>query len=223
MKITYDGGMIVEGLIFKKSVEKLITEIKPIKIVETGTYLGTGTTKILAESLQELPYELLTIEVNPRNCIEAKKNLYKYPSIRVLEGLSIPRDKLPSIEETEMMLHSLENEDIYVDFKEHERLHCYMRECAYDVPDDLLRICSRYFDYSVDLYLLDSSGHLGFIEFCYILSFQKSSCHFILDDVYHVKHFKSLQMMRRDPRFLLKVVSEEKFGFCIAEYDPRRG
>ena len=219
MKIAYEGGMSVEGPIFRESVEKLITEIKPTKIVETGTYLGTGTTKILVESLKN-PYELFTIEVNPYNCIEAKRNLSKYPFVRVLEGLSIPRESLPSVEATEMMLHSLEHEDIYVDFKELERLHCYMRECAYDVPDDLLRVCSRYFNNSVDLYILDSSGHLGFIEFNHVLSLQKSHCHFILDDVFHVKHFKSLQMMQKDPRFLLKVVSEEKFGFCIAEYSP---
>lgn len=221
MKIAYEGGMSVEGKEFKEAVKNLISEIQPSKIVETGTYIGTGTTRILADSLIG-PCELLTIEVNPRNNAEAKKNLAKYRFVRAFCGLSIPRSMLPSIESTETMLKSLENQDIFVDFQEHERLYLYMRECAHDVPDDLLRVCIRYFGYSVDLFMLDSSGHLGFIEFCHILSLQKSRCHFILDDVFHVKHFKSLKMMENDSRFVIKKLSEEKFGFCIAEYDPRR-
>jgi len=220
MKIAYAGGMSVDGEEFRKSVTELIQNTKPSKIIETGTYLGTGTTKIIAEALNGQSYQMLTIESNPHSCLQARANLTQYPNIRVLEGLSIPRRLLPSIDEIEKMLASLEKEDIFVDFQEHERLACYARECSFDVPEDLLGICSRYFGHETDLFMLDSSGHLGFVEFAYILSFQRKPCYFILDDVYHVKHHKSLELMKNDSRFFISKVSPEKFGFCIAKYKP---
>ena len=67
------------------------------------------------------------------------------------------------------------------------------------------------------LIILDSGGHMGFVEFEYVLSLLKGSCIFVLDDVYHVKHYKSLKMIQSDPRFNILTLSKEKFGFCIAE------
>lgn len=222
MKVAPAGGMSFNGSEFKQSVTELIQEIKPAQIIETGTFLGTGSTKILAEALESnnSPCTFFTIEANSSFRDQAKTNLKAFKRVECIHGLSIPRALLPSREEIEMWLDSLNKEDIYVDFEEYERVECYLREIYHKVPDDFLRICNRYFGYKADLFLLDSSGHLGSIEFNYVLGMQKGRCHFILDDVYHVKHFRSLQMIQSDSRFTIKKLSKEKFGFCIAEYNP---
>jgi len=69
-------------------------------------------------------------------------------------------------------------------------------------------MCMKKFDYKPDLVMLDSAGHMGFIEFKYVLSLLKGSCVFILDDVNHVKHYDSLRLMKNDSRFnVLKISS----------------
>jgi hypothetical protein len=222
MKTAPAGGMSVTGEDFEQSVKELISEIKPQKIIETGTYLGTGTTRILVEALEKtgLPYELHTIEANPAFC-ESANSLYKdNHKVNVINGYSLPKHMLPSEEALQKWLDSLKNEDIYVDFEEWERVSCYMAEGNHAVSGNFLKFCCRYFGYTPDLFMLDSSGHLGFLELQYILTMITGKCHFILDDVFHVKHFESLRYMIEDSRFSIRKVSTEKFGFCIAEYTP---
>lgn len=223
MKVTPAEGMSVGGQDFRESVTAIIRERKPKRIIETGTYLGLGTTKVVADALHALgePYQFLTIEANPSSFAEACHNLGTYyPAVRALNGYSIPKTMLPSEEELIAWLGSFGAEDVYVDFQDHERVECYMNEAGHLVTDDLLRVCLRAFGYCADLIVLDSSGHLGFIEFNYVLSLLRSPCIFVLDDTKHVKHFQSLAQIKADSRFNLIKESDEKFGFCIAEWRP---
>ena len=221
MKTAPAGGMSVEGKEFEKAIEKIIKERKPSRIIETGTYLGTGTTLIIAKELEKLNsyYQFFTIEVNPYSANIAINNLRNFPKISVCNGFSIPKILVPTLQDIRKFLDGLKDEDIYVDFQEHEREDCYIRETNYNVPDDFLRICLRFMGYSADMIVLDSGGHIGFIEFNYVLSLLKSSCIFVLDDVYHVKHYQNLKLIQSDPRFNILTLSKEKFGFCIAEYN----
>jgi hypothetical protein len=210
--------MAVDGTDFRDSVTAIIRERHPKRIIESGTYIGLGSTKIVADALGDDYYKFFTIESNPAAYAEACNNLQKYPNIRVCSGYSVPRNMLPSRDEVIAWLDALKNEDVYVDFQEHERVACYMREVGWQVPDDLLRICLRAFGYCADLIVLDSSGHLGLIEFTYVLSLLRSPCIFVLDDTKHVKHFQSLARIKADSQFNLIKESDEKFGFCIAEW-----
>jgi hypothetical protein len=220
MKVAPEGGMSVEGNEFKKEISKIIHKRRPVKLLETGTYLGTGTTLIIAKELEKLNqyYQFFTIESNPNFSKQAINNLRNFSKISVCNGYSVPKNLLPSINDLKQLLNELKDEDIYVDFKDHEREECYMREVNHNVPDDFLNICLRFMGYSCDMIILDSAGHMGFIEFEYVLSLLKSSCIFVLDDVYHIKHHKSLKLMKEDKRFNILSLSKEKFGFCIAEY-----
>ncbi len=214
------SGISVDGGDFKLSVSKIVKEQKFNKIIETGTYLGLGTTSIIANSLNN-KYKMYTIEVNPSRALEATKNLNKYKNIEVITGLSIPKFLLPNEEETTEFLNRYENiEGIWVDHQKYNRAQLYVEECDFDgIPDDCLGMCMKKFDYKPDLVMLDSAGHMGFIEFKYVLSLLKGSCVFILDDVNHVKHYDSLRLMKNDSRFNVLKISSEKFGFCIAEYN----
>lgn len=204
---------------FKDSLDALILEIHPKKIIETGTFLGQGSTLILAEALdrESENYEMYTIEVNSEYAAEARENLKSFLNVHVLEGLSIPRSMLLDELETESFLSSFQG-GIYIDFFGPKRASQYVEECAFDGSDDLLGLSLKTFGFCPDLVLLDSAGHLGFVEFNYVLSLLKGSCYFILDDVFHVKHHLSLNLMSNDKRFEIKKISNERFGFCIAKF-----
>ena len=223
MKIATDAngcGMSVGGNEFKESVSKLISERQPQKIIETGTFLGTGTTKIILDSLDSLgkEYKMFSIEVNPDYYKKACENLIGR-NIKIINGLSIPAKLLPTEQQTESWIESLKEKDIFVDHQEKDRITLYNKECDFEVPNNCLEVCMSIFNYEPDLLVLDSAGHVGYIEFQYVRSLLNKPCIFILDDVYHIKHNKSLEfMLQNEDRFKIIKLSSEKFGFVIAEY-----
>ncbi|MBF0564622.1 MAG: hypothetical protein HQK89_05210 [Nitrospirae bacterium] len=248
---------------FARSIGSLFEEIRPKRLIETGTYLGMGTTAIIASALKELVRAghvadpiFYSIEVNPQNYERARENLKAsglIDYVKPLLGLSVPRDILPSIEEIERLFvknicdsgdgvpEICENNEpghkdiahndighkdiahagIFVDHREDERASLYYGETNFpDTGDDLLGKCLADFDYRPDFVLLDSAGHLGYVEFTYLVSRLRGDCYVALDDVYHVKHYGSLIKLKQDGRFTILVESREKFGFCIARFSP---
>ncbi|MGC8490873.1 MAG: glycosyltransferase [Syntrophobacteraceae bacterium] len=214
---------------FVDEVQKLFAKIRPRKIIETGTYLGTGTTTIIASSLRQLGIRdatFYTIEVNPLHYRRAMANLKAgglLGYVSPLNGLTLPRGMLPTMEEIEdKYVQNIESENIFVDHAEGERAALYYKETNFDhVPDDMLDNCLMKFEYRPDFVLLDSAGHIGNIEFDYLVSKLRGPCHIALDDIFHVKHHEDFLMMQTDPRFEIVVYSGEKFGFCIAKYTPQ--
>ncbi|MDR1612805.1 MAG: hypothetical protein LBT97_08475 [Planctomycetota bacterium] len=213
---------------FARSIEQLVRLVRPLTIIETGTYLGVGTTSAICRGLAALPQircEFHTIEVNPRHYTAALVNLAERGYLRLvnpLNGLSLPRSLLPSREAIRRYtVDEPPGEDIFVDFPEESRVDIYFRETEHaDCPDDLLDICLRSCGCRPDLLLLDSAGHIGFIEFRHVLDKLRGQCFFALDDTMHVKHHESLVFIRRDPRFTILRESADKFGYCIAKFTP---
>jgi len=213
---------------FASAIRELFTRNRPTKIIETGTYHGEGTTKVIASTLRDLNIldaTFYTIECNPGNYNIALSNLVSsrlLSFVKPLKGLSLPRHLLPTqkaIEEN--YVHNVEFNDIFVDHQEFDRATRYYNETNFNsVPDDLLQNCLKIFSYAPDFVLLDSGGHIGHIEFTYLLSLLKAPCFIALDDIYHVKHHKSFIQIQNDPRFKLIAVSDEKFGFCISQFIP---
>ncbi len=214
---------------FAGAIIELFTKIKPQKIIETGTYLGQGTTSIIANTLKELNLndaEFHSIEVNSTFYLRAFENLLENDLLKFVKlhhGLSVPRTMLPSIQQIKSStVENLEFKDIFIDHDESERALKYFEETNFDVlEDDLLEKCLAGFNYSPDFVLLDSAGHMGNIEFNYLLTKINRECYIGLDDVYHIKHHKSLLQIQSDPRFEIIKLSREKFGFCIAKFSPK--
>lgn len=213
---------------FAGAIRTLFAQIRPRRIIETGTYLGTGTTTIIASALRELGIDdarFLSIEVNPRHLNKARANLATAGlSVELLHGLSVPRRLLPSIQQIEReLVKTVLADGLIVDHEEADRARLYFNETNFqDLPDDLLGQAIRRFDGRPDFVLLDSAGHMGFIEFSYLIEQLRGPCHVALDDVHHVKHYRSFEMIRRDRRFEIVAAQQEKFGFCIARFDPAR-
>ena len=216
---------------FARSIRELFGSIKPRKIIETGTYHGEGTTRVITSTLRELGLDgsaFFSIECNPGNYARAVENLRQsglLPFVRVLNGLSTPRRDLPTYQEIESrFVRDLGNsgfDDIFIDHQEHERALLYFQETDFsNIPDDLLGSCLRHFDYCPDFVLLDSGGHMGNIEFNYLIGALRGPCFIALDDIFHIKHHQSFLQMQKDSRFRIVVSSKEKFGFCIAKFTP---
>jgi hypothetical protein len=54
------------------------------------------------------------------------------------------------------------------------------------------------------LVLLDSAGGVGFLEFKTVLQILEGSSFFIiLDDIHHLKHFRSYAHIKSDPSFMI--------------------
>lgn len=211
---------------FAGAIEELFSQIRPKKIVETGTFLGTGTTTVIAGALRSLGLDstFYTIEVNPAYCARAKEHLHSQNfNVTVLNGLSVPRSSLPTIEQIQKAtVTNIEFDDTFVDHKADVRAEKYYEESNFrQVPDNLLYHCLKSFDFRPDFVLLDSAGHIGNIEFNHLVGFLQGPCYIALDDIYHIKHRKSFEQIQSDSRFKLITSSREKFGFCIAKFTPQ--
>jgi ADP-heptose:LPS heptosyltransferase len=223
-----DLTAIQDGSEFEKRLHELVSTICPRKIIETGTYLGTGTTRIIASALKSSEISnarFYTIECDPNRHQQAVNNLSRAglsEYVIPLCGLSVPRPTLPS--EKQIFHDTIEhvgNNDIFVDHQEENRVTLYHRETNFpDIPDDMLGKCLSEFDGQPEMVLLDSAGHMGTIEFNYVLERLKGECYIVLDDIKHIKHHKSYLQIQSDPRFTIVASSDEKFGFCMAKFIP---
>jgi hypothetical protein len=98
------------------------------------------------------------------------------------------------------------------------RRDLYHKEVSYDVEDNLLQTALEAFDMRPDLIILDSAGHMGFIEFMYLMKRipQDHECLLALDDIDHVKHFDTMEMIRKNSgRF--------EILWQVALHDPQGG
>jgi|GEM_PF-1444506 len=213
---------------FSKKVKETIKKYRPKKIIETGTYLGTGTTQIIASSLREEEINdavFYTIEVNPLHFNIAVKNLMdskllKY--VKPVNGLSLPRSVLPSKDEiSNRYVNNIVAEEIFVDHDDSDRAERYFDETNFEEANDsILDYCLEEFEYSPDLILLDSAGHIGREEFFYVIEKLRKECIVVLDDTNHIKHYESVAHIKKDSRFEIIHKSNEKFGFCISKFTP---
>ena len=210
---------------FAREISKLTDLVKPHKIIETGTYLGKGTTKVIHDALVRshiADFTFITIEVDP---LSYKKSVEYFIQNKMrilsLNGLSIKRQDLPSLEQIQdAFVENKEFPNIDYDYPETVRAKLYFSETDYDVPDNLLYAAFNHFDFAPDLLMLDSSGHIGFKEFSHVIKLAQGRCYILLDDVYHCKHYRSLQVINNSPNFKIIALSKERHGFCICQYSP---
>lgn len=213
---------------FSTAIEAIFKEYRPLKIIETGTYLGTGTTKIISENIKNLGLqntEFYSIEINPSHHSQAMTNITNSglsDFVILLYGLSVPRKLLPTLEEIQKStVEQVEYDDIFVDHYEADRALRYFEETKFeDAEEDLLGKTLKKFNYRPDFILLDSAGHMGEIEFNYLIDQLENKCIIALDDIYHIKHHKNFRRIQNDRRFEVLVYSKEKFGFCVAKFTP---
>lgn len=181
------------------------------KVLETGTYLGTGSTMAIIEGLTRggKEFEFHTIEVNPGHYCQAEKNVPKLRGVNLHLGLSVPKEQLP-----QEVKFSKMPKDIIVDHRPQHREALYLSEVNHDVEDDLIgKLLDRY---TPELVFLDSAGHMGYEEYKYLMSKMKGKeFYLVLDDTGHVKHYRSAKEVKRKHEIIFE--TEDKFGGLCAK------
>ncbi len=175
------------------NIRTLVGQEVITKVIETGTYMGLGTTKAVLKGMREheMEFEFYSIEVNPQYAKMAMKNNVGVKGLHILNGLSVPKSQLPTDATFNVPNH------VIVDYKPHERFKNYMAEVSHNVPDCLLKVAIEKLDGIPELVILDSAGHMGLIEFKYLMSLvPHHEFYLLLDDIGHVKHYETLQLIK---------------------------
>jgi hypothetical protein len=191
--------------IFKQVVEQLVANNPVEEIIETGTYHGTGSTKIFAETGKIVK----TMECDINNASRAIANLEKYPNVYVYYALSLPKKDLIEYitkENYKVPEHIMVDSDNPIGF--------YINEV--NMPVEVENLLPDLINNKIDqIVFLDSAGGVGFMEYQYVMSLPvEILAHKILmmDDVGHIKHYKSVEDLKE--RNCEVIISEcERFAY----------
>ncbi len=228
----------------RQLADALTTVVKKENIqhaIETGTYLGLGSTQMIAEAFlrSDYPKLFVTIEANWTSWTKARKNLSKYDFVTALWGKSVAEDEaVRFIENDQILLHHREYPDIWIDDIEDPRKF-YINEIQGHLGDDaspidrFVRKCVQPFFYSGEdllrkylllfrrlnpLIALDSAGGTGYLEFGILRSLMARNPYIVLlDDIHHVKHFRSFREIQSDSSFAILASSKEN-GWVLAKH-----
>ena len=191
-------------------------------VVETGTYLGTGSTRLIAACFPPAmpPRRFVTIEVNFSNWCHAKSNLRAFPFVECRWGASVALETaLRFLDADEMLRDHASHTGIYIDDTD-DPVAFYKRELharigfsaavgldedakglLWDGEDLLPRMLAVHRGHR-PLIVLDSAGGIGLLEFQTVLHVMGDKPFFLLlDDTHHIKHHRSLAYVRASSRF----------------------
>lgn len=205
---------------------RLFLEWPPFRILETGTFLGRGSTTSLWRAAKQsgVGFELHTIECNPHHHLLAAEYFAQQGMKEVTghQGLSIAREEIPSDQDIKKV-HQYLPADIKRDHEPDVAFWRYSNETDHSGPSGLLTELFPLLMPSV--VLLDSGGHLGLKEFMLVRDLAVQTNHpgflLILDDIRHVKHYRSWQIVKNDPHFrVLEERLDENFGWGVARWTP---
>lgn len=189
---------------FRDVVRRLVKEHNIDEVVETGTYLGTGSTSVFAgEDLN-----VFTVECNVKHLMQAAENLQGMSNVCFIHGLSLKRERIIS----GLMAMEFPKGGIYDSLNPKV---FYVQEANQAVlVEDALSLLAK--NETRQLVFLDSGGGLGYLEFLEFMSWPlnvRRQKVLLLDDVTHVKHAKSVQSLK-DWGFEVGVSQDGRFAWC---------
>ncbi|MFO0837731.1 MAG: hypothetical protein U1D55_04335 [Phycisphaerae bacterium] len=228
------GRPVQHGISVQKSdrllaaLRRAVTELPVACVFETGTHLGLGSTRLIIDAFDgRVPESFYTIEASPEYYRQAVANLAPYPFVRVVWGLSVSRAEAEAfVAGDEFLRDERALANVYVDSD--DPVSFYLQEIRGGhagqtptaLPDNwidglLPGLCARR-----PLIALDSAGGVGLLEFQQALRHaQRHPFALFLDDVNHVKHYRSLQHVHADSRFCLLDEDFEQ-GWAVALFTP---
>ncbi len=179
-------------------------------IVETGTFMGTGSTTVFART----GIKTTTIECNKQRAEVATNNLSRYPNVTVVNGLSM--DRKGSVEFILQDDHEFPwsvKRDVSDQRQERD---FYTREINVECPTENVLPLLISNDNN-QLIFLDSAGGMGFYEFKEGLM-QLQGDHLkqktvIFDDVNHIKHYRSVKLLE-DAGYCVNYDWDLRFAWC---------
>jgi len=207
------------------SLKEAVRLLRPRIVIETGTYLGEGSTQAILRALdQRQPEIFYTLEVSWKYCEQARSNLSRFPFVRCLWGLSSSKQGAIKFVETDPFLNELDPAlDIFVDFLP-DPVAGYLNELRgglgderdLGAPEGLLAPLLTKHKADRPLICLDSAGGLGWLEFQEVhRELDGSVFGLFLDDINHVKHYRSKLAVERSDEFTV-IDSDWEEGWMVA-------
>jgi hypothetical protein len=202
---------------FAQALRAHILDRRPQRILETGTYHGTGTTAVIGRTILEAGYRpsVISVECNPENYEKAVVNCRDFP-VRILHGLSIPRSWLPTPAEIDDKVQAFRRDfpGSFVDHESWERAERYFQESLPCPLDDVI----GFIGHPADMVVLDGAGHLGDLEFKRAMEVADHPFALFLDDTEHFKHKRTVEeKIRPDPKWHIVAEGCERYGWLQAE------
>jgi len=221
MKIYKDYQHASITMVEDKPFIEALKKFKPSVIVETGTHLGTGSTKMLAELK---PKKLYTIECSYVNYSQARENLKQFSFVECLHGLSVDSQEAIKFMERNPQIFE---DDVFIDdanpIKFYTNELMGMLNGGERMEGMRENILSELLPKVADdnpLILLDSAGGIGLFEFFMVREIMGSKPYvLVLDDTHHVKHYRSKLLIQQDPMFKV-IYNDDIHGRLIAIHNP---
>jgi hypothetical protein len=205
---------------------------------------STTTVADVFVNTKKLPKNFITVETNLEYFKRAKKNLTKYNFINPVFGLSVDYLEAVKFLVNDDIFNNLEEYDyVYIDHVSKPQ-HGYLKEImagvlqlenrntpakkrrnifssakrdSFEFKNNMLsEFCETLRNETV-LIILDSSAGIGFYEFSQVRNLMaKRNYYIILDDIQHLKHFRSKEYIECHPEeFELLGINMES-GWLIA-------
>jgi len=200
----------------------LIKEISNIKdkitiIIESGTYLGNGSTKMLSDIFSDSKTikKLITIEANSNFYFIALENLKDIVFVECINGFSLDLSEcINFIDNDEYLLNHEKYDDIYID--SFDPISNYKNEImvSQGKPQNLLKkLISENIDEEL-LIVLDSAGGIGYFEYLSVKEILKNKNYYLLmDDVDHIKHYRSKKDIMNNDSFDV-IITNDNYLLC---------
>lgn len=202
-----------EDPVLTVALTRLITEEEINVVIETGTYLGLGSTRFIAGCFEGAPWPttFITIEASKTHWQQAVANLARYPFVKCIWGATVDIEAAAKFIAADDMLVNHQNyHGIYIDTLD-DPVGAYTSEVRgmfnsnEPIPDNLQGLLQRYLrKHGNDrpLIVLDSAGGIGLMEFNIVLDQMRDRpFYLLLDDIHHVKHYRSARIVEVSPRF----------------------
>jgi hypothetical protein len=233
--------------VFIDTVERVINNNDINYIVESGTYMGTGSTRTISDILaknKKKVTKFYTIEVDNTFYRKAKKNLKKYPFVEPIWGLSVdPEEAIRFVNTDDAISNHEKYPDVFIDTLINP-VEFYTNEIKGQLSrtgikpgllDKIFKkktLSKEKFQTNVfkellpkiknskPIILLDSAGGIGLLEFNTVLEYMgNNEFIIILDDIHHLKHFRSLAYIENSQKFTI-INKSIQDGWVIASYKP---
>ena len=180
---------------FTDLVNDIINNIKIQEIIETGTFDGNGSTKTLAKT----NISLKTIECNTDNFNRAKINLQNYSNIEFINAFTLNRSDMIKFIKNDFFLYNKEYLNDCQIMTDHDNPEIfYIGELNNNSSIEENVLFDLINNDKKQIIFLDSAGGVGYLEFLEVMKLNKEflvNKHIILDDIFHVKHFRSYEYL----------------------------
>ncbi|GAB3269237.1 hypothetical protein GCM10027347_39160 [Larkinella harenae] len=228
-----------EDSLFQSTLRELFTRHIITTVIETGTFIGKGSTRTIANAFpaNRPPQRYFTIEANLAFHLLARFNLRHWGFVKPLWGATIAQEEaLQFIQKDEAIHHHERYPAVFIDDIQNPagfytaelegklgshplvNLTAWFGKTFLTRPEDLLHQLLLQWGDQRPLIVLDSAGGIGWLEYQTVRDTLGTKPYWlILDDIHHLKHFRSLTDVQNRPDFRVIEYSLEH-GWLVAEH-----